>query len=115
MCLLQPLAQSDEAALLERGQVAQVPLDVVSVQFVWNGRCVVLLTTERAWVASERLVCGRQGVLECFGARRQSRAISLITKVSNWSLRSDPDKHREVLRLLTYSPPPVISVLLRTG
>lgn len=29
--LLEPLAQSDEAALLERGQVTQVSLDVVGI------------------------------------------------------------------------------------
>lgn len=33
---LEPLAKPDQAALLERRQVTQVPLDVVSVQFVWK-------------------------------------------------------------------------------
>lgn len=32
--LLEPLAKPDQAALLQGSQVAQVPLDVVCVQFV---------------------------------------------------------------------------------
>lgn len=32
--LLEPLPQADEAALLHRGQVPQVPLDVVCVQLI---------------------------------------------------------------------------------
>lgn len=40
VCLLQPLAQPDEAALLQRGQVPQVPLDVVGVQLVCKSQGV---------------------------------------------------------------------------
>lgn len=32
--LLEPLPQADEAALLHRGQVPQVPLDVVCIQLI---------------------------------------------------------------------------------
>lgn len=32
--LLEPLAQADQAALLHRGELAQVALDVISIQFV---------------------------------------------------------------------------------
>lgn len=39
MCFLEPLAKSNEAALLEGSQVAQVSLDVVGIQFVWNLTC----------------------------------------------------------------------------
>lgn len=36
VCFLEPLAKPDQAALLQWGQVTQVSLDVVCVQFVWN-------------------------------------------------------------------------------
>lgn len=42
---LEPLAKPDQAALLQGSQVAQVPLDVVCVQFVWNGSHTQSFTT----------------------------------------------------------------------
>jgi hypothetical protein len=36
VCLLEPLAESDEAALLQRGQIPQVSLNVVSIKFICN-------------------------------------------------------------------------------
>lgn len=43
---LEPLAEPDQAALLQRGQVTQVSLNVVRIQFVWNISHVKPFTTK---------------------------------------------------------------------
>lgn len=60
--LLEPLAKPDQAALLQRSQVAQVPLNVVCVQFVCNRSDRKPLTTENT------------------GTRRIPRSCSVKTK-----------------------------------
>lgn len=84
MRLLEPLAQSNEAALLEGSQVTQVSLDVVGIEFVWDLTCMALFTTENpesfcGQVWAGRAGCGAAALAAVLSASAVFREASLIS------------------------------------